>query len=506
MSFSRHESSPALVPAHQTDESINRNISRRYLLKQAALFSSAIGLPSVFTACESGSEPAPSGEVPPAPGPIVQIDPMDPNRLHGWVTDLCEFQPRWRGYPAEAEAGRWLGHRLQGAGLPARVEPYAITKWQLDDWRVELTVNDRSEVINSFPIWSTPGGQGTAELVDVGLGSEPELLAQDLRGKAVVVTGRALLNVFATYPDSYHRAAELGAVAMFVSSDAPDNLIRPTSSSRNEQENNPIPAFQLGAHDLARLRQAAANGGTASWNIEAYHLQGESRDVIAELPGSGELPGTILVCAHYDAWFSGALDNATGVSGLIGLAEHFASLPLQDRPRDMIFLGVTGHDAGYPHGGVTNWISEYSHLIPDLDLFVNLDHLAAKGEEHFSTTGIIDMLGLVVERPGDEERALFTTPHPALTRQFTPYLVQYGLLAAPVPTIPTVNANGDLEGLMGEAGVPCVNLTMATPHYHTVEDTPDRVPPEQLARAVKAHRDFITDVMGMSREAIRSPI
>ena len=57
MSFSRHESSPALVPAHQTDESINRNISRRYLLKQAALFSSAIGLPSVFTACESGTGP-----------------------------------------------------------------------------------------------------------------------------------------------------------------------------------------------------------------------------------------------------------------------------------------------------------------------------------------------------------------------------------------------------------------------------------------------------------------
>ncbi|MEC9406116.1 MAG: M28 family peptidase [Pseudomonadota bacterium] len=498
---------PRLATATQaTTGGLQQPLSRRQLLKQAAALSSVLGTPALLSACGQDSAPAAAGTVDTPPDPIIEIDPMDPNRLHGWVTELCAYQPRWRGYPAEAEAGRWLANRLQAAGLSTRIEPYPITKWQLDDWRVSLTLGDHTEMINSFPIWSTPGGQGTAELVDVGFGSEPELLAQDLRGKAVVVTGRALLNVFATYPDSYHRAAELGAVAMFVSSDAPDNLIRPTSSSRNDQADNPMPAFQLGAHDLARFKQAAHNGGTATWSLDAYHLQGESRDVIAELPGSGALPGTLLICAHYDAWFSGALDNATGVSGLIGLAEHFASLPLQERPRDMIFLGVTGHDAGYPHGGVTRWTQAYAERLPDLDLFVNLDHLAAKGEEHFSTTGIIDMLGLVVERPGDEERALFTTAHPALARTFAPYLLQYGLMAAPVPTVPTVNANGDLEGLMGEAGVPCVNLTMATPHYHTVEDTPDRVPPEQLARAVMAHRDFITDILPMTREQIRSPI
>lgn len=498
---------PSLVPASPTGQSsLQRPLTRRELLKHTATLSSVLVTPAMLAACSQGSDPAPVEAVDTPPGPIVEIDPMDPNRLHGWVTELCGYQPRWRGYPEEAKAGEWLARRLQTAKLDTRIETYPITKWQLDDWQVSLTAGDHTEVINSFPIWSTPGGQGTAELVDVGLGSEPELLAQDLRGKAVVVTGRALLNVFATYPDSYHRAAELGAVAMFVSSDAPDNLIRPTSSGQNKQADNPIPAFQLGAQDLARFKQAAHDGGSASWSLDAYHLDGETRDVIAELPGSGALPGTVLICAHYDAWFSGALDNATGVSGLIGLAEHFASLPLQDRPRDMIFLGVTGHDAGFPHGGMTRWTKAYADLLPELELFINLDHLAAKGEEHFSTTGIIDMLGLVVERPGDEERALFTTSHPALARTFAPYLLQYELMAAPVPTVPTVNANNDLEGMMGGIGVPSVNLTMATPHYHTVQDTPDRVPPEQLARSVKAHRDFITDVMAMSRDAIRSPL
>ena len=137
---------------------------------------------------------------------------------------------------------------------------------------------------------------------------------------------------------------------------------------------------------------------------------------------------------------------------------------------------------------------------------MNLDHLAARGEEHLSGTGIIDMLGLSIERPGDEERALFTTQHPALTRTFLPYLGQYGLLALPVPTVPEVSANRDLEGAMGLLQVPSVNLTMATPHYHTERDTPDRIPAEQLSRSVQAHRDFLQDILHMSRAQIRSPL
>lgn len=121
--------------------------------------------------------------------------------------------------------------------------------------------------------------KGTAVLVDAGFGSEPELRLRDLRGKTVVVTGRCstLCDLHRQLPP----AAELGAVAMFVSSDAPDNLIRPTRSSRNDQANNPMPTFQLGAQDLARFRQAAHNGGTASWSLNAYHLQGGALCVAA---------------------------------------------------------------------------------------------------------------------------------------------------------------------------------------------------------------------------------
>ena len=475
-------------------------LSRRQLLGRLFAAGGSLALPGLISACQSqgGREAAINA--------LSEIDPMSPQRLHRWVEELCGFQPRWAGYPAERLAANWLTERLMEAGLDTHIDAYAFRKWQLDEWSVSLLEDAQAVAMKSFPLWSSRAGSGTAELVDVGFGSELELLAQDLTGKAVVVTGKALLNVFATYPDTYHRAAELGAVAMFVTSDAPDNLIRPTSTSQNYLDDNPIPAFQMGARDLARLREAARNGGQIQWNLQARHEDGLTHDVIGHLPGSGAQDGHILICAHYDAWFAGALDNATGVSGLIGLAEHFAALPQSERPRDMTFLGVTGHDAGYPHGGITHWLSTHQTLIPELDLFVNLDHLAAHGEEHISLGGIVDMLGLSLERPGDEERALFTTQHPALLRTFSPYLLRYGLLAVPLPTVPQVNANGDLEGAVGLLDVPSVNLTMATPHYHTERDTPDRIPPEQLSRAVQAHRDFISDIMQMSRAQIRSPL
>ncbi|WP_300539816.1 hypothetical protein, partial [uncultured Nocardioides sp.] len=166
---------------------------------------------------------------------------MSPARLHRRVRELCDFQPRWAGYRAERQAGAWLARRLRDAGLEVEVDRYTFRKWQLDGWRTTLLSSEGRRELPSFPLWSSAAGRGTAPLVDVGLGTEPELLARDLGGAVAVVTGRALLNVFASYPDTYHRAAELGAVAMVVTSDAPDNLVRPTSSSRNLLDDNPIP-------------------------------------------------------------------------------------------------------------------------------------------------------------------------------------------------------------------------------------------------------------------------
>jgi Zn-dependent M28 family amino/carboxypeptidase len=84
----------------------------------------------------------------------------------------------------------------------------------------------------------------------------------------------------------------------------------------------------------------------------------ESRNVIANLPGSGtsQREEYVIYTAHWDHLgkdetrtedqiFNGALDNASGTAGLLELAKAFASLD-PTPPRSILFLAVTAEEKG----------------------------------------------------------------------------------------------------------------------------------------------------------------
>ncbi len=84
--------------------------------------------------------------------------------------------------------------------------------------------------------------------------------------------------------------------------------------------------------------------------------QTSSKNVIAVWPGSDRIDEYIFYMAHWDHFgidptqegdqiFNGALDNATGTSGLIELAEAFKKLGSAPR-RSIAFLAVTGEEQG----------------------------------------------------------------------------------------------------------------------------------------------------------------
>lgn len=415
---------------------------------------------------------------------------LHPEVLHGHVRDLCAFGPRRTGTKAEHAAGAWVAERLRAAGLQVRVEEYGFRQWVLRSWSVELVRPGLPpRPIATHPIWNTRQGAGEVDLLDVGLGTPAELDRAGVRGKAILVSGKVLLNVFPSFTSlgTYAGAAQRGAAVMLATSDAPGNRVRLLATSDNRLDDTPIPAFTVGRDDLEVLKAAARAGGGAKlrWRLDAEHVDGRTRDVVAELPGSGRAGRRALaLCAHHDSMFTGALDDATGVAGLLGLAAHFASLPRSARPKDLLFVAVTGHDTGFPHLGIRHWADTHPSDVARLDAFIALDHLASKGAE--------DVPGGLLQRPLDEERALFTTRHPALLTAALPLLVRHRLIATgPAPVVPEAAPNKDLEGLMADRGVPSLNLTMASPWYHTPDDTPDKIPPRQLARCVRFHADLV---------------
>jgi len=122
--------------------------------------------------------------------------------------------------------------------------------------------------------------------------------------------------------------------------------------------------FRRASLDLDELSERAASGEfeavpmdlRATLEIRNRIRRSESNNVIARLTGSERPDDVVVYMAHWDHLgrdeslegdqiYNGALDNATGVAGLLEIAEAFASL---DRPpaRSVLFLAATAEEQG----------------------------------------------------------------------------------------------------------------------------------------------------------------
>jgi len=117
-------------------------------------------------------------------------------------------------------------------------------------------------------------------------------------------------------------------------------------------------------HDLAQLEEQAASGegspvslgASLSVEVENRSQRSRSRNVLGKVTGRLRPDETILMCAHWDHLgvkpgggpdpiHNGALDNASGSSGLLELAEAFAAMePAPER--SLLFLWVTAEESG----------------------------------------------------------------------------------------------------------------------------------------------------------------
>lgn len=122
--------------------------------------------------------------------------------------------------------------------------------------------------------------------------------------------------------------------------------------------------FKAAGLDLTTLRAAASRPGfkpvplnaNASLELRSRSVRKTSRNVLGLLPGRSAADEAVVYMAHWDHLgahpdesgdniYNGAVDNATGVAGILELAEAFASA--RPRPaRSILFLAVTLEESG----------------------------------------------------------------------------------------------------------------------------------------------------------------
>ncbi len=247
------------------------------------------------------------------------------------------------------------------------------------------------------------------------------------------------------------------------------------ASPAMEGRGNGTDAALAAADSVAAWFDAAGLEVPAAGRFQDFDLQGEGfeglvgRNVAGILPGAGDLADRIVVIgAHYDhlglrrddagevtGHYAGAEDNASGVAALCEAARLLGSLE-GDR-RTVVVLAFAGEEIGLL--GSRHVVEHPIFALDAVDLMLNLDSVGRLREDRLYVGGVGSAEGL---------RDLVTA----------------------------VNADFGLDLEMSEggwdasdhvafntAGIPVLFLfTGAHPQYHSVDDTPDLIEAEGLAR------------------------
>jgi hypothetical protein len=205
----------------------------------------------------------------------------------------------------------------------------------------------------------------------------------------------------------------------------------------------------------------------------------ETTNIYLDLPASRESLDWVLALAHYDAWFGGANDNATGVAITLETAFALQGLELD---RNVRLLLTDGEELGMI--GTNRYIAE--HGTDGIAIVLNADMLAHTGDEgNFITR---EPAGVEYVLQANETAAAAAFRMADLGRRL-PEPVNMRPVVFPDDGVSAVGfaVGSDLSDhapfwLRGVDALFPFPAGDKPGWYHTPEDTPDKVDVERLRR------------------------
>jgi hypothetical protein len=437
---------------------------------------------------------------------IAEETALGGEEIFATIAEITRLGPRNPG----AEGGRrtrdYIARRFRSIGLQvAEAEPFEVGTFEADDWEFVISdsANGETESIPCFYIpFAPPTGEAgvRGELVYVGDGGGIDGI--DLSGRIAVfeqpgkpalspVLQRAFFlhdpeDTLADEPrilmqDSdferliYQKVRDRGAVGMVGllgqmqwDSDA-------FAPQMNHGLRKTIPGVWIRRSLVEQVRALARRGGvTGTIRMRARLDRGTAYNLWAELPGRTD--EYYVVMGHYDSHFAQAVQDASGVSVVLALAEHFASvrdrLPLE---RGIIFLAVDAHTIG--RVGERHFVDRHRDgILQKTALVISAEHIGRRLRPQK------DLSFAVSEVPSF--RMLLTS-----WSGVVPEIAKAAVLHADyrrsmvIPQRLVQVTTGKARGISGEpfeAGLPTVGLISAEPYLNFPEDTLTAVAQEEL--------------------------
>ena len=207
----------------------------------------------------------------------------------------------------------------------------------------------------------------------------------------------------------------------------------------------------------------------------------------------GTLPGqtdeNIVVLAHGDGYFQAAVDNASGVAVMLGLAEHFSKIPRQQRRRTMTFFAPIGHHVTHDESLV--WMHDNMRdFWQKTALILNAEHVATTQTYLFGT---------------ELRKSTAATAHRfyvARSKRLGELMVNaFKLFGVALYAEPGLRPSGDLNQLKDLA--PGIEVIESNAFYHSDQDE-GTVPAAGLESIARAYAKIIDEVNRLTNQGSRS--
>jgi len=302
---------------------------------------------------------------------------------------VCACGGRLQGTPSCDAAFDLVAARLGALG-PVQEAPTRYHGWSLD--RLSVTTPDGAE-IPALPLVgsvSTPEEGLELEVLDLGRGAPADVAAagEAVRGKAVL-----LAHEYAFASGTIHRRVKLQAAA--AAGAAAVVMVHPDNPVSGGANLCPVPGFGVSAAGARRLLEA----GRARFFLQGRKAVATTRNLIVTLPGKG--PGHVVLSAHLDGHSPGesAIDNGSGVAGVLALAR--AAKPLLAQAERGLMVCIFGAEE-WSLSGSRAWLATLPPAeIAAMAANVNLDSIVGSPNLTALTSGYPG-LAAEVARSGTE--------------------------------------------------------------------------------------------------------
>jgi aminopeptidase YwaD len=291
------------------------------------------------------------------------------------LNSLCKgVGSRFTGSEGEVKAEEIIAMEFGKRGASVSEDAFDLKIWGCKEALLSIIGPERAEV-ECLPVSYTgsTGGRIRGEAVFLETASPFDMAKVSAEGRIGVMAG----SIGGSHApeegaDKLRRLVSSGLKGLIMVEDrVPTSLVRAEGIPPFWFKNGTMPRVSVSFQGGLKLR---GKGVEVEMLIDASTRDVKSRNIVAEVPGSGRRSEVIVVTAHHDTVPNsvGACDNASGVASLLQLAEHF-SREKTERTMRLISFGAEEQLSV----GATNYATRHLGADGEVVLEVNLDGVGA---------------------------------------------------------------------------------------------------------------------------------